>query len=75
MLLALSNVTYVLIGWFKCLLLKFLYEYGPRCSFAAHLHQVCCINKLYYESLCVHDTCFDMTSLLLFKSVMENGGF
>jgi len=29
MLLALSNVTYVLIGWFKFLLLKFLYEYGP----------------------------------------------
>ena len=28
MLLALSNVTYVLIGWFKFLLLKFLYEYG-----------------------------------------------
>jgi len=31
MLLALSNVTYVLIGWFNFLLLKFLYEYGP-CS-------------------------------------------
>ena len=30
MLLALSDVTYVLIGWFKFLLLKFLYEYGPR---------------------------------------------
>jgi len=29
MLLALSDVTYVLIGWFKFLLLKFLYEYGP----------------------------------------------
>jgi len=29
MLLALSNVTYVLIGWFKFLLLKFLYEYWP----------------------------------------------
>jgi len=27
MLLALSNATYVLIGWFKFLLLKFLYEY------------------------------------------------
>jgi len=27
MLLALSDVTYVLIGWFKFLLLKFLYEY------------------------------------------------
>ena len=24
-----SDVTYVLIGWFKFLLLKFLYEYGP----------------------------------------------
>jgi len=32
MLLALSNVTYVLIGWFNFLLLKFLYEYWP-CSF------------------------------------------
>ena len=31
MLLALSDVTYVLIGWFKFLLLKFLYEYGPWC--------------------------------------------
>ena len=30
MLLALSDVIYVLIGWFKFLLLKFLYEYGPR---------------------------------------------
>jgi len=30
MLLALSDVTYDLIGWFKFLLLKFLYEYGPR---------------------------------------------
>jgi len=29
MLLALSYVTYVFIGWFKCLLLKFLYEYWP----------------------------------------------
>jgi len=29
MLLALSDVTYVLIGWFKFLLLKFLHEYGP----------------------------------------------
>ena len=29
MLLALSHVTYVLIGWFKFLLLKFLYEYRP----------------------------------------------
>ena len=29
-LLALSDVTYVLIGWFKFLLLKFLYEYGPK---------------------------------------------
>ena len=29
MLLALSDVTYVLIGRFKFLLLKFLYEYGP----------------------------------------------
>jgi len=29
MLLALSDVTYVLIGWFKFLLLKFLYEYWP----------------------------------------------
>jgi len=29
MLLALSNVTYVLIGLFKFLLIKFLYEYGP----------------------------------------------
>ena len=30
MLLALSNATYVLIGWFKFLLPKFLYEYWPR---------------------------------------------
>jgi len=30
MLLALSYVTYVFIGWFKFLLLKFLYEYWPR---------------------------------------------
>jgi len=29
MLLALSDVTYVLIGWFKFLLLMFLYEYRP----------------------------------------------
>jgi len=29
MLLALFDVTYVLIGRFKFLLLKFLYEYGP----------------------------------------------
>ena len=29
MLLALSYVTYVFIGWFKFLLLKFLYEYWP----------------------------------------------
>jgi len=29
MLLALSDVNYVFIGWFKLLLLKFLYEYGP----------------------------------------------
>ena len=29
MLLFLSNATYVLIGWFKFLLLKFLYEYWP----------------------------------------------
>jgi len=32
MLLALSDVTYVLIGWFKFWLLKFLYEYRP-CRF------------------------------------------
>ena len=31
MLLALSDVTYVLIGWFKFSLLKLLYEYGPWC--------------------------------------------
>jgi len=30
MLLAFSDVTFVLIGWFKFLLLKFIYEYGPR---------------------------------------------
>jgi len=29
--LALSYVTYVFIGWFKFLLLKFLYEYWSRC--------------------------------------------
>jgi len=38
MLLALSNVTYVYkIGWFKFLLLKFLYEYGPLCIFLLEL--------------------------------------
>jgi len=38
MLLALSDVTYVLIGWFKFLLLKFLYEYGPWCFAGKDLH-------------------------------------
>jgi len=39
MILALSNVTYVLNVWFKFLLLKFLYEYWPwtipNCCFKA----------------------------------------
>ena len=35
MLLSLSDVTYVLIGWFKFSLVKFLYEYGPL----AHIHK------------------------------------
>jgi len=33
MLLALSYVTYVFIGWFKFLILKFLYEYWPWSPF------------------------------------------
>ena len=32
MLLALSNVIYFLISWFKFLLPKFLYEYWPWCQ-------------------------------------------
>jgi len=39
MLLALSDVTYVLIGWFKFLLLKFLYEYGPYTLLWNHVAQ------------------------------------
>jgi len=40
MLLALSNATYVLIGWFKFLLLKFLYEYWPWHVFQGELEEL-----------------------------------
>ena len=36
MLLALSDITYVLIGWFNFLLLKFPHEYGPRDAIDTH---------------------------------------
>jgi len=41
MLLALSNVTNVLIGWFKFLLLKFLDEYWPCAVWCPCVTDVC----------------------------------
>jgi len=49
MLLALSNLTYVLIGWFKFLLLMFLYEYGPCTSLFILYVPGCFLNSVERE--------------------------
>ena len=51
MLLALSDVTYVLIGWFKFLLLKFLYEYGPRSRSVSITCWEACVAGLFMGGL------------------------
>jgi len=67
MLLALSDVTYVFIGRFKFLLLKFLYEYGPM-SLCGLIHDLTSHLWEWYYEFNGHNTCrlLRMTILLVF---------
>jgi len=67
MLLALSYVTYVFIGWFKFLLLKFLYEYWPRVQHYAPLPLTFYHCASYYSTNVGHIIFYHVLIFFLFE--------